>query len=159
MFDRLFIEFSTNWVAVYAAVIASFGLFLSLLNYFRDSASLKIEFKPDWTVLGQHEQYKENTIYSEIRVTNRGRRPIRIEKLGARVKNEKKWIMIFDPYWFNKTNRILTEENPSSSIYWEKKLFPNKNIYYFSIQDAAGRSYKKWLHPLRFVLDGLKFYG
>lgn len=152
MFNDFFIHVKTNWIAIYGAFFATLGFLLSVSNYLRDRSKIKIQYKEEWKMLGQHEHYKENTLYSEIRVINKGRRPIKIEKLGARVDHEKDWIMVFDPFWFNRTNRILTEENPSTSIYWEKKLFDAKKISYFTVTDASGKSYKKWLHRWEYYL-------
>jgi hypothetical protein len=150
MFKDFIISAKTNWIAVYGAIFATLGFVLSVSNYLRDRAKVRIQYKEEWKMLGHHEHYKENTLYSEIRVINKGRRPIKIEKLGARVNNKQDWIIIFDPYWFNRTNRILTEENPSTSIYWEKKLFDQKNIYYFTVTDASGKNYRMWLHRWKY---------
>lgn len=145
------IQLSSSAVAFIGAVTGIGGVLLGFINLLKDRARIKIVYKSEWGVIGSHPHYKNDTIYSEIRVINKGRRSVTIQKLAARVRHEKGWIIIFDPYWLNNTNRLLNEENTTSSIYWMKDSFDPKDIYYFVVEDTAGRRYKKWLHPLRFI--------
>lgn len=151
------IEFSSSSIALIGAVTGISGVALGTVNLLRDRARIKIVYKSDWEVIGDHPHYKNNTIYSEIRVINKGRRPVTIQKLAARVRTDKGWIIIFDPFWFNTTNRLLNEENTTSNIYWIKGSFDPKDIYYFIIEDTAGRRYKKWLNPWGFVFRAFAY--
>ncbi|OGD63523.1 hypothetical protein A3A71_03670 [Candidatus Berkelbacteria bacterium RIFCSPLOWO2_01_FULL_50_28] len=150
------VEISSSVVALVGAITGISGVVLGLIGLFRDRARIKVVYKSEWEIIGSHPHYKNNTIYSEVRVINKGRRPVTVQKLAARVRHDKGWIIIFDPYWLNNTNRLLNEENTTSNIYWIKDLFDPKDIYYFIVEDTAGRKYKKWLHPWKYFFRSIK---
>lgn len=154
MFDNFLIQIKTNWVAIYGAIIASLGLSLSLFNYFRDKARIKIDFKQGWKFIGAVAPYKNNILYNDIKVINTGRRPINISSAGARVLKNKNGdhVLISDSFAQFK-NKILTEENPSVDFYYESSILRSDDIYYLVVYDAAGRKYIKWIHPYKFFFD------
>lgn len=144
MFNEFIVSSKVNWVAVYGAIIASVGLGLSVFNYFRDNAKIKIQYKKGWQFINSVAPYKENTSYDEIKVINYGRRPVKIEKVAIRQRGEKQWAIVSDSFVVFK-NKLLTEENPTVDFYYESNLLNLDDAYYISAFDVAGRSYKKWL--------------
>lgn len=151
MFREFLIQIKTNWVSVYGAVFGTIGLILSLLNYFRDRAKIKIKFRKGWVFIGSVAPYKNNTPYDNIKVINFGRRPISIEKAGARIEKNKKgkYIIISDNFVSFK-NKILTELNPAVDFYYESSTLNHEKIYYLIVYDATGRKYIKWIHPVKY---------
>lgn len=157
MFSVIIFQIKTNWVAIIGAVTGITGLLLSLLNYYRDRAKIKINFKTGWRFIGPVAPYKNNVLYDCITVINVGRRSIKIEKAGACVKKTEKGnqIIISDSMMQFK-NRILTEENPSVDFYYESSVKSHDDIYYFVIYDGKGKKYRKWIHPYKYFSDRIK---
>jgi hypothetical protein len=154
MFDQIAIQFKTNWVAIIGAITGVTGLILSLLNYYRDRARIKIFFKTGWKFIGAVTPYKNNTPYDCITVINKGRRPVKIQTASARIKNTDKGnhIIISDS-WAVFKNKLLNEENPKVEFFYESSLKKHNDIYCINVSDEAGRNYRKWLHRWRYIWD------
>lgn len=146
MIKEFSINISATAVAWYGAILATLGTILSIFNYFRDRAKIKIEYRIHIKVHGQHNIYDPNKEYFNITVYNRGRRPVRIEKASIRIfGKDGPWIMLTDSFMAYR-NKILNEENPRTEFFMEQNLFDVSKAYFIQINDGANRSYRKYFH-------------
>jgi hypothetical protein len=134
-----------NPVAWYGAIVSTVGIIFSGYNIFHNRARVKIKVSGDMQIYGEQSVYDPNKTYSCITVVNKGRRPVRITLVGCKLLYGKKAILFNDSFnsWRNK---VLNEENPTTEILIDQNEIDMKNVFYFEVADATGRTYKKYLH-------------
>jgi hypothetical protein len=132
-------------VAWYGAVVATISIVINILVYSKDRAIIKINFQKNMHVIGKYPtNYSPNKIYFVISVVNKGRRPIKIVKAGAKLFTGDKKLMIFSDSFAFAGKRVLTESEPSSDFLVEQSLINVEDIEYIWVEDGAGRVYKKY---------------
>ncbi len=110
-------EISTSAVAWYAAIVATIGAIIAVLNFFRDRARVVIEYQKDRIILGQQSVYEKDKPHFAITVINRGRRPINIAKAYLRIiGGRKKTFHILTDSFAQHRKRVLNEESPSTDF-------------------------------------------
>jgi len=138
-----------NPVAWYGAVIATISIVINFLNYLKDRAVIKIRFQKDMQILSRSPTpYDSNKTYFVVSVINKGKRPIKIVKAGAKVFRGDKKIMIFSDCFAISGERILTETNPSTDFVVEQELINIDNLEYLWVEDGTGKIYRKYVHSL-----------
>jgi hypothetical protein len=147
MADPLYkLEISASSVAWYAAIVATISMFVSLIQLWRDRAKIRIEYSRDMKIIGTTGPYSPDTIYFNVTVINKGRRPINITKAAIRNLGSKKKFLVLNDSFSPARNRVLTEDNPTAEFFVEQGAAMLDSAFYISVHDATGRKYKKYLH-------------
>jgi hypothetical protein len=137
-------------VSIYASIVGTLGFLFSAYNIVRDRAQVVVKFQKNMYVRGVL-GYDPEKIYINVSVINKGRRPVRIEKVGVRVIGceRGKWILYPDGLADRIENRgVLTEENPSCDYLAEQNDAELAMVWYAFASDARGVMYKRYLHRL-----------
>lgn len=142
------IEISATTVAWYGAIVATFGLLLSLYNVLRDRARIKIKYQRDMTITGNQSIYPADKTYFVVTVINKGRRPINISSAGLRTLGRRTKYSLLSDSFSPHRNRVLTEEKPSTQFIVEQYDEVLKGTLYICVYDETGREYRKYLHIL-----------
>ncbi len=144
-----------NIITLVLAIIGTISGITALLfewyKYHKDRYQIKIDIQPDKKVLNGAPLYDDNKEYILIKVTNIGRRPVKIGNVAFRMLEEdlKKRHYILGDSLLQTVDRILTEENPSTDYLIESHLVDMKTAYYISVFDAFGKEHRKYLKPFR----------
>jgi hypothetical protein len=147
---ELKLEITTTMTSVYASVVGTLGFVFSAWNILRDRARVVVKFQKNMYVMGAS-QYNPKIPHISISVINRGRRPVRIEKVGVRIigSSRGKWILYPDRLTGPIANRgVLTEENPSCDYLAEQVDSELAMVWFAFASDAKGVMYKRYLHRL-----------
>lgn len=147
-------EISATTVAWYGAIVATVGALISIYNILSDRPKIKINYQKDMNIYGPQSIYPKDKTYINVTVINTGRRAVNITKAGFRTLGGKRKFALFNDSFLSTRNRILTEESPVSEFMVEqdeKMLEMIKSVWYIWAQDATGRMYRKYLHPLPYI--------
>lgn len=135
-----------NPVAWYGAIASTLSIIITFLKFLQDRPIIRINYSLGLLVNSPY--HNPDKMYHSIKVTNIGKRPVKILQAGAKLfLGEKKKVIFSDSYAI-KEERILNEINPTTYFFVEKELLDLKNIDYIWAEDAAGTIYKKYLHTL-----------
>ena len=146
MFNQISkIEISPSLVAWYGATVATISVIVTLLDYWRDKARIKISYQKDIQIAGKQSFYDPTKTYFNITVVNKGRRPIKIEKAAIKIVDKKGFWLLGDSF-ANHRIKILTEENPKTEFLTDQSEIELSKIWYISIYDASALEYRKYLH-------------
>ena len=143
-FDKvLTINITANVVQWYGAIVATAAFFPLAYSVLRDRAKIKIEFRRNFFIAGDKSREKLEI----ITVINSGRRPVKIDKVAIRVLGAKGKYALLSSSLLKSRQRVLTEENPSTSYEVKQENDSSwKRYWWISVYDGAGREYKKYLH-------------
>ena len=139
----------TDIVAWYGAIVATIGLIVATLTYFRDRAKITIKCSSNY--IYDSPSYKEGVLYFNITIINKGRRPIRMENAGVKIIGQKGTYLLADSF-ANHRNAVLTEENPRTEYFVEQSKIDISKILYVVVYDGFGNGYKKWFFSNLFKL-------
>ena len=149
MMDFIIDNIKQNPVAWYGAIIATISIAIKILVYLKDRAIIKIKFQKNMQVRDKYPaNYSPNKRYFVVSVINKGKRPIKIVKAGAKLFTGDKKLMIFSDSFAIPGKRVLTESEPSTDFLAEQNLINFENIEYIWAKDGTGRVYKKYLYSL-----------
>ncbi len=146
------LEISANAVAWYGAIVATIAAAVSIFMALRDRARIKIICEKDRIIIGEQSIYPKDKTYFNVSVVNRGRRPIRIEKVAFRTIGRKKRFALFSDSFLQERRKVLTEEYPRTDFMTEQDEDLLKSVWYIAIYDGAGKTYKKYLKFFPIVL-------
>jgi hypothetical protein len=141
------LSISSNIVAWYAAIVATISAVITFYQVWIDRAIIKITYQLDMHVSRNDIGYKEDVEYLVIDVINKGRRPKKIDKVYLKVEGIKGHLFLGDNI-SDYRNKIITEENPTTTFLVEQSSIDFSKILYIGAMDATGRHYKKYLIPL-----------
>lgn len=138
-------EKATEWVALIGGtlggVLGTFGFILSILNYRRDRAKIRLHLRPHMRVNAPG--YDPNANHLILRVINEGRRSVQIAHGAARYYHG-------DHFTFAHTlvrgSPVLSEESPETTLI-AKEDFVLDDIWYFYVA-APLREYRIYVHPI-----------
>ncbi len=137
------IQITASMVAWYAAIVSTLAVGVAVYNAWRDSARPQIKWEPNRMIFGDPD-FPEDVTHLCVGVTNRGRRPIRIEQAALQVYGQSGHLLLAHSFSNNRI-RVLDEQNPSTSILVRQDLFDIKKVYCVVVVDGTGRTYKKYL--------------
>lgn len=145
MLDQIFkIEISASVVGWYGAIMATISTVVAVFNYLRDRPKIDIKYQGELKITGGEAIYDPQKTYFCITVINKGRRPIRIDRVGFRiVGSEKPWLLVGDSFTPFK-NKILTEENPTIDFLCPEDSIDFSKVWYIAVYDVTGQEYKKY---------------
>ena len=143
-------EKATEWVALLGGLLGISGFVLSILNYRRDRA--KLQFVPSQETYYPDEDtgeiYIPDKVILKLRVTNMGRRPIRIESAGALLYGMP-LLLVLEPEKKDTGARssVLTESEPTV-IYVSCPVKPDQlcieDVVRFEVCDSAYRTHRHY---------------
>lgn len=130
--------------AIWGATTGTLALSLNAFDKVRDRSILRIRLARDMKIIGPAELagYDNNKTYLMVTVTNKGRRPINVDRVFVRQLRKGKTQTFFVVH--NQTSRILTEENPVTQFPIDQEGVDYDRLYYVVILDKRGREYKKY---------------
>lgn len=151
-------EKATEWVALIGgalgALLGTSALVVSILNYRRDRSKLKFVanqetyYPEDESELDADEIYIPDKIILKLRVTNMGRRPIRIESAGALLYGTPVLLMLTPEKKDSDPAGIVLTESEPSAIYTSGPLKPEdltiEHIERFEVCDSAYREHRHY---------------
>lgn len=144
----------SDYAAWYGAIIASSALIWQVCTYFLERGHIKLILEIDRKIIsssGEVGPYDKDKQYINIRVINKGKRPIRIKNVGFYELNpEKKTSLAVDAFQEHK-NKLLDDTNPSEDFLCEQDGIRIQNIAYLIATDARGNNYKQHLHKPYFL--------
>lgn len=166
-------EKATEWVALIGGslggLLGTAAFVLSVLNYRRDRARLHFFAKQETYYPDKETEqdaagiYTPDSVIFKLRVTNFGRRPIRIESAWALLHGVP-LLLALEPEKKDAAGIVLTESEPTA-IYMSCPLKPERliieDVVRFEVCDSAYRTYRYYhrnyvlthirqaLHPLR----------
>ena len=82
-----------------------------------------------------------------LRATSSKRRPRKIDKAYLKMDGMEGELLLTDSF-ADYRNKIITEENPTTTFFVEQSLIDFSKILYIGAMDATDRRYKKYLIPL-----------
>jgi hypothetical protein len=147
-------EKATEWVALMGGLLGISGFVLSILNYRRDRARLRFTASQETYYPDQESEedagkiYIPDTVILKLRVTNLGRRPIRIESAGALLYGMP-LLLVLEPEKkdIGATGSVLTESEPTL-IYVSCPLKPDQlcieDVVRFEVCDSAYRTHRHY---------------
>jgi hypothetical protein len=137
------INISAEFVAWYAAIIATFSALKVVYDILSDRRKINISYRTDVTIQGVGYDPEEKQFCIEI--VNSGKRVVKIVNVGYFQTDGTK--SIFSDSVFNLESRILTDNNPSTSYTIPlNDSTPISKIWYLYALDGRGKTYKKYLH-------------
>ena len=139
------IELSATVIAWYGAIVATISAVIGILNHLRDRARIEIRYKGGWEITGPMEAlYSKDKTYFSIKVINKGRRPMNIEKAAIRCIDRNMKYMLLSDSFSSVRNRLIDEKQPTSEFLVEEDLIDFRKAWYILIVDATGREYRKY---------------
>lgn len=146
------LEISANAVAWYGAIVATIAAALSIFIALRDRARIRIICQKDMIIIGEQSIYPKDKTYFSVSVVNKGRRPIRIEKVAFRTIGAKKRFALFSDSFLQGRRRVLTEEYPRTDYMAEQDEELLRSVWYIAVYDGTGKTYRKYLKLFPIVL-------
>ena len=140
------LSISSNIVAWYAAVVATISAIITFYQVYVDRAVIKIQYQLNMEFSNNFIAYKKDVEYIIIDVINTGRRPKKIDKAYLKMDGMEGELLLTDSF-ADYRNKIITEDNPTTTFYLEQSLIDYSKILYIGAVDAAGRKYKKYIIP------------
>lgn len=147
-------EKATEWVAVMGGLLGISAFVLSILSYGRDRASLLFVVSQETYYPEQADEdddgkiYIPDTVRWKLRVTNLGRRPIRIESAAALLYGLP-LLLVLEPEKKDTgaSGTVLTESEPTV-IYLSCPLKPDQlcieDVVRFEVCDSAYRTHRHY---------------
>ena len=147
------IEFDENQIATYAAIVATIGVVAAAINLFfyihsirRDRSKIKIQYNDKNRVIGAGPVYDEDKEYFQIIVTNKGRRPIKIDRAGVRVIDSDKPSLLSPDSFQEHRNKVLDEKEPTIYFLIDNSSINLDKAWYIFVYDGFGKKHRKYLH-------------
>ena len=150
------ITITSDWIALYAAIIGTGGFVISLFNYLRERRNIKIKINKAMRL----EQDNFENIYVLIEVINKSYNDDVISGVFYFTYYDEESIIKNQWYVFRQNDIILNKEIPCGYFQIEKSKLGNKKIHSIIIKDFRGNTYikytskfptfKKWLFILSF---------
>lgn len=137
------LEITADGVAWYGAIVATAALGFTALNYWRDKARIKIQYKNNIKLWGNNPYYDTDKTYFNVSVINKGRRPIRVSKVWVQTDLKEDSSFIITDSMLPHTKKVLTEDDPRGEYLAEQDSVDLTNGLYIGISDATGKVYKK----------------
>lgn len=137
---------SSEAAAWYGAIIATMSVVVNILNYLRDRPCIAVIPERNQRIVGTR-LYSPDKIYFIVSAINKGRRPVRIGKVGMRVVKDKTRFVLFGDSLY-QSDRVLTEESPRTQFIIEQDDDLLSRGRYVVVYDATGKAYVKSIHPL-----------
>jgi len=151
-------ERATEWVALIGGslggLLGTSAFILSILNYRRDRAKLQfvakqeIYYPEDESELDADKIYIPDKIILKLRVTNMGRRPIRIESAGALLYGMPVLLLLQPETKDSDSAGIVLTESEPTAIYVSGPLRPEDltidSIVRFEVCDSAYREHRHY---------------
>ena len=138
------IEVSANEVAWYGAIVATASMAVSLLNYLRDKATIKLKVSK---VFFAYRSGLDKGLKLMVKAVNTGRRPITITSVGFSLSNKKDIVILNDSINPNLPTKLNEGEQLQFWIDEKKLLSHLKNskteLNCAWCQDAASKLYRK----------------
>jgi hypothetical protein len=125
-------EKATEWVALIGGtvggVLGSFGFILSILNYRRDRAKIRLRFRPHMHVTAPG--YEPNQNYLVLQIFNEGRREVQISRADGNYYRGDGFTFT-DP--IVRGAPVLSEKSPEATFFLKEDSFNLQDIWYFSV--------------------------
>ena len=128
-------EKATEWIALVGGAIggllAPFAFIISILNYRRDVAKLRVKFSGRKPYLVAIPPYDPNVEYYFIRAVNYGRRPVQILRADGHFYRGGGFHIA------GSSGSVLSEQNPETVIPFEAAGVDLDSIWYFSVTSGG----------------------
>lgn len=125
-------------VAWYGAIIVTIVVAVSIYNALRDSSQVVLKFGRNFC---RHDEWDNPLFY--ISVTNRGRRPVKIDKSWVKVYGYNGKVLLTDSLTTSQ-ERTLDERNPKITFWTRENTMDVGNIYCIYASDNTEKVYKKY---------------
>lgn len=130
-------EKATEWVALIGGalggVLGTLAFLISIFNYRRDTAKLRVKFSGRKPYLIPTPPYDPQTEYYFIRVVNYGRRPVQILRADGHFYRGGGFHIV------GSSGSVLSEQSPETVIPFEAAGVDLDAIWYFSVQSGGDR--------------------
>jgi hypothetical protein len=131
-------ETVTFWLAIYASILATWN---SVLSYFRDRQRVTISFARETEYIEEGEYRGVGETYTVVKVLNKGRRPVTITEVRARLKRG--WVTLrCNP----PVPKELTDDQYITAVAGDEEL-DLSDVAAFEAHRAIGRPYSKMVAP------------
>jgi hypothetical protein len=134
-------------IAIWGGITGTAGLVVSILTYFRDRANIKLSIMKNG-IMSDHTAllhgYQPKTTYTTIKVSNRGRRPVKIDTVAFVYLKKDGSAILGDSM---RGGRREIAEGDSTSYLTPADDLDFNEISYFAAYDAVGNAYKIYVTP------------
>ncbi|GEM_PF-3092234 len=140
------IKFPTkiDTIATWGAFTGTLGLIIHFLTFNRDKAHIVIDVQRNMMVVNDP-RYDPIKTYTNVIVSNRGRRPVIISSAGYQYMTKNGGAILADS--MKQGSRKISEGESISYLMEESVPDDFDEILYFFASDATGRSFKKYVAP------------
>ncbi len=134
----------TDIVAFWGALTGTLSLTIGYFSYKRDSLKIEVDIKRGWRVMN-HPEYDPEKDYAVITVSNKGRRPVLITRVGYQFLKKGGGVILADS--MRKGSRELTEGKSTEYLIEDKELEDFSEICFFAAYDGVNNAHIKYISP------------